>query len=884
MSSSPGTRLGAYEIAGPLGKGGMGEVFRARDTRLGREVALKLLPEGLARDGARIARFKREAHVLASLNHPNIGAIYGLEDEGGGRLALVLELVPGDTLEDRLRRGAIPVDEAIGIAKQVAAALEEAHERGVVHRDLKPSNVKVAEDGRVKVLDFGLAKALLGDEAGAAPDLSTSPTLTRPTEEGLILGTAAYMAPEQARGKAVDKRADIWAFGVVLFEMLTGRRLFLGETVSDTLAAVLTKEPDWNALPAATPPAVQRLLRRCLTRDPRQRLHDAGDARLELEAESPREPAAVTKRGSARLAWAAASVAGLLAALAMAWALWTHGGSGPARQATYIDIGYPHGVEPLASLDGGFALSPDGRSVVLIGIRNGVRRLFLRRLDQPEAVEIPETQDADSVAFSPDGGSIAFVRVARGGLIRLSLADRERRPLATGVDQASALTWSSSGIVYPRRGSLRIVSADGGAPRALTTLDPTRHEAFHADPLVLPGGRTLLFTSFTTQPGSERIEAVPLAGGPRSVVLERAMTPIWSPTGHLLFGRDGAVLAAAFDADRALLRGAAVPVIPEGVVGRWRRSATLGLRLSAVGTLAFLPADVEYNRVVSVGRDGAALTLQFPPGRYANPRLSPDGTRLLIESSGASVEVLDMTRGTQARLAAAAPGTNFPIWSRDGGRVVLRRYNSPVWVAADGSGNEGPVSGTLITDFPTAPGPDADSVLLVRVHPETTSGDIVLASLSGSFEPRPLVATRAYEGGAELSPDGRFLVYQSNESGEFEIQVRRYPALDRSWQVSDGGGVQARWHPRGREIFYRNGRSLMAVPFDGSAAEPSFGKPIPVFADDYEFGQGRSRPNYDVTADGRFIMVRRESHAGAVRAVLDWTAELKRILANAGVR
>jgi len=695
-----------------------------------------------------------------------------------------------------------------------------------------------------------------------------------------VLGTAAYMAPEQARGKPVDRRADIWAFGVVLFEMLAGKRVFAGETVSDTLAAVLTREPDWSALPAVTPFAVRRLLRLCLARDPRQRLHDIADARLELEtAEAGAEPALAAKAGGAtRLAWAVAVVAGLVAA----GALWTRapeaGSPGPVL---YVDVAYPRDVEPVASVSG-WALSPDGRSVAVTGVRDGTRRLFLRSLDRPEAVEIPESQGVSSVTFSPDGGSLAYGVLGGGSaLVRLSLADRERRRLTTGVDQTSSIAWGTSGIIFSRLGALWIVPAEGGEPRALTRLDPDRHEAVHLDPLVLPGGGIVLFSSLTAQPGSERIEAVSLRDARRWVVLERAITPVLSPTGHLLFGRDGAVLAVIFDPDSATVRGTAVPVIPPGVV-ETQRSGTLGLRLSPAGTLAFLPAGSEVNRVVSVGRDGAALSLDLPPARHANPRLSPDRHRLLFET-GRFLEALDLARGTRAQLTKEAPGTSYPAWNTAGDRVVFRRLNSPFWMAADGSGREGPVPGTFTSDFPTGAGPDRDSMIIIRVQPET-GGDIFLVSIDGKFEPRPLVATSAFEGGGHLLPDGRFLAYLSNESGQFEVYVRRYPALDRSWQVSEGGGVQPRWSPSGREIFYRNGRNMMAVAFDASGPDPKFGKPQPLFVDEYDFGQSITIANYDVTADGRFIMLRREPHGSPLRAVLNWTEELKRTLASGGGR
>ena len=689
------------------------------------------------------------------------------------------------------------------------------------------------------------------------------------------------MSPEQARGKPVDKRTDIWAFGVVLFEMLTGRQLFPGETWSDTLVGVLTREIDWTMLPPSTPPGVRRLLTRCLERDPRKRLRDIGDARPDLD--ETRETTGVAAPARTRpvlraLAWGLALAAALLAG----WM--ARGRTGLATTGpdiTQVDLAFPPDLEPLTPTTAGLAISPDGRSVLMIGTRDGVRSLFVRRLDRAEASELPGTTSANGAAFSPDGRSVAFIP-GSGSIIRVSLADQQRRVVTAGADLAGGLVWSSAGIVFNRAGALWIVSPDGGAPRALTALDAARQEVLHDHPLVLPGERIVLFASLTSQADTERIEAVSIDGGQRSVVVERAISPVWSPTGHLLFARDGAVLAAVFDPRTATVQGAAVPVIEAGVISALT-SGDLGFRLSPTGTLLQMPVDFAQKRVVSVARDGAALALDLPWGRYVNPRVSPDGRRLLFESGDNVVEALDLARGTRARVTAAAIGTSFSTWNADGNRVVFRRFSSPSWVAADGSGESGRVPGTTVNDFPSAPGLDPDSMFMVRVRPET-SGDVFLMSMSGEFEPKPLLATPAYEGGAQLSSDGRWLLYQSNASGQAEIYVRRYPALDRHWQVSEGGGVQARWSRNSREIYYRSRKRIVAVPVDGSGVEPVFGKPTALFADEYDFGRGITIANYDVTPDGRFIMLRRGPSGGRLRAVLNWTEELKQILASGGVR
>jgi serine/threonine protein kinase/Tol biopolymer transport system component len=879
-----GETLSHYRITAAIGTGGMGEVYRATDTTLGRDVAIKVLPPEVAQDPERLARFQREAHLLASLNHPNIAAIYGLE-EADGQPFLALELVEGEDLKERLARGAIPVDEALEIAEQIAEALEEAHSKGIVHRDLKPANVKLTPDGKVKVLDFGLAKAWAGDTPeGSSPSgvLSQSPTLAHTgTVAGVILGTAAYMSPEQARGKPVDKRADIWAFGVVLYEMLTGVKLLAGETLSDTLAAVLTREPDWTLLPSSTPSGVRRLLVRCLERDPRKRLRDIGDARADLVPvpESAAPPSAPGRSIARALPWGLAALALLLAG----WVLWGRRPSAvPALEVTHVDVDYPPEVEPILPTAKAMGISPNGRSILMVGWRYGVRRLFVRPLDRADTSEVPGSEGAVAAAFSPDGGNLAFIP-GSGAVTRYSLTDQQRKVVATGADLAGGLAWSPAGIVFVKGGTLRLVSPDGGPPRALTALDAARGEIAHGEPAVLPGGRAVLFTSSTVKPGEERIEAVPTEGGKRRVVVDRATSPVWSPTGHLLFARDGAVLAVALDPVTATVRGEAVPVIPSGTVEEFTLGGGLCLGLSSTGTLLYAPAGFENKRLVSVGRDGAALDLGLPADRYDNPRVSSDGRRLLVGVSGRWLDVLDLARGTHARLTGGGGSAGFATWNADGSRVVFRKMQVVSWAAADGSGRSEPVPAATVNDFPSAPGPDPDSFVLVRIQPDT-SGDVFLMSISGAFEPKPLVESPAYDGGPQLSPDGRWLLYQSDASGRHEIYVRRYPELDRPWQASEGGGLQARWSRNGREIYYRNGREFQAVSFDGSGSEPALGKPEAVFPDDYSLGNGISIANYDVTPDGRFIVLRRDPNGGKLRVVFNWTEELKQILAAGGVR
>jgi serine/threonine-protein kinase len=547
---------------------------------------------------------------------------------------------------------------------------------------------------------------------------------------------------------------------------------------------------------------------------------------------------------------------------------------------TYLEVSMPAGVEAVQGIAGGFGLSPDGRTLGLIGVRDGTRRLYTRSLDEPEAVEVTGSSGINSVAFSPDGASVAFV-VGTLEVVRYSIADRQRQVVAQGADLGSTVAWGESGIYFSREGAIWRVSAEGGTPEQVTHLDAGRHEVIHIDPVEPPGSGRLFYTSLASASDSTRVESVALADRVRSVVLERAATPVWSTSGHLLFEREGAVWAIRVDARRGTASGRAVRLLEAGLLTALRYGS-LPYRVSATGTLAYMPRVFDQKRMVAVDRRGAELAFAIPPDSFGNPRPSPDGRRILFERDSV-MEVLDVERGTRTQLAQVAFGTNFGTWTSDGRRVVLRRYNTPHWVAADGSGLAGEIPGGSVNDYPHAPGPDPDSFIAVRVRPET-AGDIFLFSISGTFEPRALVATPAYEGGAQLSPDRKWLVYQSNESGRPEIYVRRYPQLDRAWQVSEGGGVQTRWSADGREIFFRTGEALMAASFVAEADEPRLGKPVALFPDEYDFGQGLSIPNYDVLADGRFVFFRRTPAGGRLRLVQNWRAELERKLAAEGER
>jgi hypothetical protein len=687
------------------------------------------------------------------------------------------------------------------------------------------------------------------------------------------------MAPEQLEGKSVDARTDIFALGSVVYEMVTGKRAFAGGSHASLIASILEKEPE----PVA-PPVLDRVVRRSLAKDPDARWQSAADLGVELQwtagdgarsAEGhPRQ-----QRFTRFAPWLLAAVGSLTAA----WVLSVRRvPESAAPEIQQFDLTYPSEVEPRPDVaNGGAVLSPNGKFVAVTGVKNGVRSLFVRALEASDFFHLAEYGVNGSV-FSPDSAQLSFV-AANGELTAVSLADRQRKVWFSTADMAGALAWGEPGIVFGRNGALWIAPAGGGEePHALTELDVARQEVLHAGAVFVPGRRTVLFTSFTADPETARIEAVSVDGGARSVVVERATSPIWSPTGHLLFARDGAVLATALDRETLQFRGVATTVLPPGVVGT-TRIGVLAMQLAANGTLLFVPRGYGSQRLVSVARDGSAMTLNLPPRGYEAPRLSPDGRRVLLGIDHSHLEAFDLERGTRAQLTTPSPSNLFSTWNQDGTRIVSRRNNVVFWVSADGSGHQGPVKGGTSNDYPSGPGSDADSVLVTRILPGT-AGDVCLLSLSGAFPPRSLVATNAYEGGAQLSPDSRWLVFVSNEAGQPEIYVGRFPGVDRKWQVSEGGGTQPRWSANGREIYYRNGVVLTAVAFDGTMAEPRLGRPQALFEDEYDLGLGNTITNYDVTPDGRFLMLRREPSGGHLRIVLNWTEELKERLAEASDR
>jgi len=885
----------------------MGEVYRGRDTRLGREVALKSLPAAMASDPDRLARLEREAKLLAALSHPNIAAIYGIEEEAGSRV-LVLELAAGETLGQRLERGPMPFEDIVAVARQIVAALEAAHERGIVHRDLKPDNVKVAPDGGVKVLDFGLAAAFGGVAGASDPGgmLSQSPTMSaRMTAAGMLLGTAAYMSPEQARGKPVDKRADIWAFGAVLFEMLVGKRLFDGETVTDLLAAVLRQDVDWSTLPASTPAPLRRLLRRCLERDPQRRLRDIGEARLVLEdlaagksdaAEAAGAPPAVaTPAAGLPARRAAALVAGALALAVLAGigGYLLHGSPPQALRApSRLSFSLP-ATASLQTLDDRqtIAISKDGRTLVFSAIDGGTTRIFVRRLDAASAVPIPGTEGGEDLFLSPDGAWVAFT--ADGKLRKAPLGGGPSVTLCE-AGQSRGGVWGEDGtIVFSPEvtSGLVRVPATGGVPQPVTTPDAAKGERSHRWPEFLPDGHSVLFTvGVLEKPGDyddAAIDVVDLKTGARHTVYQGASMARMAPSGQLLVASRGVISVVPFDAAQGKTTGAAVPAL-EGVSGD-PSSGVVFFGVALDGTLAYLaggPAGRDRD-VVWVDRDGKVTPVGLPPREYRDVHFSPDGTRLLLSEGPGSgrqsdISVHDLVHGTTLRLTSdGLSGT--AVWAPDGRSVVYDAYAQHAIVrrAADGSGE--PVlirahSGLLMN--PSAMLPDGSEIFLSRSG-LPSKGDIMTLAMDGSSDLQPYIATAAHEVEAMPSPDGKLLAYTAVERADPAIMVQSYPGPGGRWQVSEGPAVSARWSKDQRHLFFLSQQSVMDVPVTGTSPF-TYGRPEKsISLRDLRTAPRWGSSQYDVTPDGkRFIFIidrLREQSPQQVNVILNWTDEVGRL-------
>ena len=877
----------------------MGEVYRATDTKLGREVALKLLPEAFAADPDRLARFEREAKVLASLNHPGIAHLYGFESvvptdpsssAPNGRHFLVMELVEGEDLAERLKRGPIPVDEAVAIARQVAEALEEAHEKGIVHRDLKPANVQVTPDGKVKVLDFGLARAWAGDGAGAGSSavLSQSPTLAHTgTAAGVILGTAAYMSPEQSRGKAVDRRTDIWSFGVLLFEMLTGPRLFQGETVTDVLAAVVREPIRWETLPASTPAHVRRLLERCLDRDSRQRLRDVGEARVVLGAGTAAEPPAPPAPSRSR-------VSALVVALGLGLLLATAGllagrflrPSAPPVRARLLAMAPP----PKSSF-GTFALSPDGRRLAFSATTEGRVALWVRDLEAPEPSRLAGTEGAHLPFWSPDGRAIGFF--AGGKLRRVDLPGGVVSTICdTGV--GSGGTWNRDNvIVFSRLGGsgLSRVAASGGEPKVILPVDPQRQETDYANPFFLPDGRHYLYSVFTGRRDQRGVYLGSIDGGLRRKIVDGNTNAIYAPgprgEGYILFGRGEALVAQGFDALRAETRGEPVPVAAQVAMGQ--DVTAMGRRFVSASQDGLLVLDPSLTRQSSrlawVDRAGRPAGPAIPIERPSMLRLSPDGRRFVVsvvdlDSGTGDLWVSDAAGANPARFTFDPANDAMPVWSPDGRRLAWtsnRDGSYDIYAkASSGSGDDVRLLDSDLYKFPTDWSRDGRT-LLYRQMNERNNLDIWALPIVGAAAGPPVafVRTEANETAGTFSPDGARVAYASDESGRFEVYVRGFPSGEGRRQISAGGGMSPLWRDDGREIYFQApDGTLMAAEVQPG---PDFDvrPPVPLFA--FRPAAVLTATFYAPSLDGqRFLVssVADDQSGASLTVILDWTALL----------
>jgi len=887
MAVGIGARLSAYEIIALLGAGGMGEVYRARDTKLNRDVALKILPEAFAIDGDRIARFRREAQVLASFNHPNIAAIYGFEDSGSTH-ALVLELVEGPTLADRIGKGPIPLDEALPIAKQIAEALEAAHEQGIIHRDLKPANIKVRDDGTVKVLDFGLAKAL--EPASAiSPALTASPTITTPaqmTGVGMILGTAAYMSPEQARGRPADKRSDIWSFGAVLWEMLSGRPAFAGESVSDTLASVLKLDPDWNALPPSTPSSIRKLIRRCLTKDRNQRLQAIGEARIELENPTTDE-ASSARSNAALLPWVIAALTTVTAVVAL-WA-WLR----PVAQPHQVVVRFADAV-PIADQGAGLiALSRDGSRVAFVG--GPQRQIYVRKMDQLEPTPLSGTDNSNALSFSPDGEWISYVSGRQSPdskIKKISVAGGPAQVLANAPSEGGPpfQSWGEDDNIYfsiTNDVGLHRVPSSGGKDEVFAIRDPKKGDTFiWSAPQLLPDRKHVLVSTLPIGRGANghRLATIDLQTGERKLLLDETGIAVYAATGttpasgHLLYyvPATSSIMAVAFDVNRLEARGSPVPVL-EGV--RATAGGVGSFAFSESGSLAYVPGsggESAARTLVWVDRQGVEQPTSCPGPRQFNlPRLSPSGDRVAFEIQNpdrgqADVWVCDLTRGTLSRITSDKSNIK-PLFLPDGKRVIYRVSPGDTLVAAPIDGGT-PVAVGNVDFLPDSVFPDG-TALIGRIS-SNPAGNVAVLSIeqttSSNATAQPL-ETKLTGNDIQFSPDGKWIAYASREGGRNEIYLQAYPGPGGKTTISTDGGTNPRWSRSG-ELFYRSGSKVMAVEIQATPVL-RVGKPTLLF--DGRYGNG-----YDVTADGkRFLMVKsgeaRPATTNQLNIVLNWMAELK---------
>ena len=904
--------MGTYEVLSPLGAGGMGEVYRARDTKLGREVALKVLPEALARDAGRMERFRREAQILASLNHPNIASIYGFEDSHGAH-ALVMELVEGLTLAERVAKGRLPLDEALAIARQIGEGLEYAHERGIIHRDLKPANIKLTRNDAVKILDFGLAKAL--EDNPASMDISSSPTLTRvATQAGIILGTAAYMSPEQAKGRAVDRRTDIWAFGCVLYEMLAGKMAFAGETVTDTLAAVIKSEPDWDALPVNTPPRIRELLQRCLKKEPKQRLQSIGDARIAIEeaVEGPTQGSTASSvglrapeasaRGWARfLPWTTAALMAVafLVVLGILW--FTPRATPPAPMELSLEI--PPGQQ-LFKLDGpGVVLSPDGSRIAYVAeTASHDQQIYVRSLDSSESIPL-QGAVGSAPFFSPDGQWVGYFGTD-GNLDKVSVFGGVPVAICVANSHRGAY-WADDGtIVFTPLVTAPVyrVSDNGGTPVAITHLNSDRKEITQRWPQVLPDGKSVIFTASADNNNFEHanIEAASLITGKATVLVENAYFGRYLPSGYLSYVSGGTLFAAPFDAANMRLTGPSRPVLTSIQADVTNGGAQLSFSNSGTAVYSLGGPTGAQVTVNLVDMTGKAAPLVQQPGNYYSPLFSPDGKRLVLDSG--NVSIYDIARGTLTPLTLSSACVT-PIWTPDGKRITCFRPGGKTdpglsWVQADGSGAAMPLtSNSPVRQIPFSWSPDGKTLAFAQYSGEGGACcEIWTLSIKPDGQPdkpKPFLlddATGSGTGGLyapAFSPDGHWLAYQTL-GGLRQVYVVPYPKAAGRWQISSVGGAFPVWSKTGHKLFFVEG----SREEDGAVAEVDYtiegnsfiaSKPTVVFRGG--FISRDPYPFYDLAPDGKHFTMLALAGQKTVTptppvVVIDWFSRVAKLASS----
>jgi len=875
---TPGTRLGVYKVTALIGEGGMGQVYRATDTQLKRQVAIKALPSSLATDRDRLARFQREAEVLASLNHPHIAAIYGLE-ESGGVSALVMELVEGEDLAQRIARGAIPLDEALPIARQIADALEAAHEQGIIHRDLKPANIKVRPDGAVKVLDFGLAKAM-EPALGSSSSISMSPTITTPamTQAGMILGTAAYMSPEQARGKTVDKRADIWAFGCVLYEMLTGCPAFPGSDASEVLAGVIKSEPAWNLLPASPP--VRALVQRCLQKDQKQRLRDVGDARIAIDEMLSSPVAATSTRVShvGRTGWIVAAVL-LISTLVVAWVAFQPVAPPPIQKLSML----PPREARISTL----ALSPDGQHLAFRATSAGKTMLWIRAMDSATASPLPGTDDATRPFWSPDSRSVGFF--AHGKLNRIAVSGGPVQAIAE-AEVAYGATWNREGFILFAPGQFDTiygVSALGGSPSKITSFDRSKNESGHWHPRFLPDGRHFLYGAVgDTSTGWIKVGAI---DGPETTALveadrDGANAEFVKIAGrdYVLFARQRTLLAQRFDLDTLKVSGEAIPVTEEMLTEEPGAGRAAVFSISQAGVIAYRPsAGGGQNQLLWVDRAGKPVGRAGAPALYRHVELAPDGKRVAVDradppSRKLDIWLIDVATGTPTRFTFDPDQYDVPRWSPDGSRLAFPRVGNRKGLyqkLSNGAGAEeqlmpSPHDGLVVTDDWSSNG----RFIVYYDAPPGISSRLWFFPLSGDRRAVAVPNTDARGANGRFSPDGRWLAYESWESGQPEVWIQPFPVSGGKWQISHEGGLKPRWRRDGKELYFmaRDG-ALMAAPITAQESIQA-GAPVRLFPIRTS-GLLIAQYPYDVSADGqRFLVITPLEDEGMtpVTILLNW--------------